>query len=189
VASTNTSTAAAKRYAAAFVNTAGQAQLIDSIEKDVKDLMAMLESSKDMQTFVSSPLIAQADQAAAMAAIADKAGLHAFTKNFLQTLIANRRLPMLATTLKAVQGEIAKRRGEVEANVQTATALSADQTKELQASISKVLGTNVAMNVSVNKDLIGGLVVQVGSMLVDASVKNKIERLSRAMMRGTGKAA
>ena len=149
----------------------------------------MLANSADMQTFVASPLISQADQAAAMKAIADKADFHAFTKNFLQTLIANRRLSMLAATLKAVKVEISKRRGEVEANVQTAVALSPDQTKELQASISKALGTNVAMNVSVNKDLIGGLVVQVGSTLVDASVKNKIERLSRAMMRGNGKAA
>lgn len=153
------------------------------------DLSAMLDNSKDMQVFVASPLIAQGEQASAIAAIADKAGFHALTKNFLQTLVANRRLPMLASAIKAIRSEISKRRGEVEANVQTAVALSADQTKELQASISSVLGTNVAMNVSVNKDLIGGLVVQVGSTLVDASVKSKIERLSRSMMRGTGKAA
>ncbi len=149
----------------------------------------MLEGSADLRTFVASPLIAQGDQAAAMEAIAGKAGFNALTKNFLQTLIANRRLSMLAVVIKAVKAEIGKRRGEVEASVQSAVALTADQTSALQAAISKALGTNVAMNVSVNKDLIGGLVVQVGSTLVDASVKNKIERLSRSMMRGTGKAA
>jgi F-type H+-transporting ATPase subunit delta len=189
VASTNTSTTAAKRYATALIDTAAKAQSIDSIEKDIHDLGAMLAASDDMQIFVTSPLIAQAEQAAAMAAIADKAGFNALTKNFLQTLIANRRLPMLAAALKAVQAEISKRRGEVEAQIQSAVALSPDQTKDLQAAISQALGMNVAMNVTVNKDLIGGLVVQVGSTLVDASVKNKIERLSRAMMRGTGKAA
>ncbi len=189
MASTNTSTAAAKRYAAALIDTAGKAQLIDSVEKDVADLSAMLSNSTDMQTFVTSPLISQSDQMAAMDAISAKAGFHAYTKNFLSTLIANRRLPMLAVALKAVQGEIAKRRGEVEAKVQTAVALTPEQTKDLQAGIAKAFGSNVAMNVTVNKDLIGGLVVQVGSTLVDASVKRKIERLSRAMMRGTGKAA
>lgn len=189
MASTNTSTAAAKRYAAALIDTAAKAQSIDSVEKDIADLGAMLKASGDLRTFIASPLIPQGQQAAAMGAIADKAGFHAYTKNFLQTLIANRRLPMLAVVLKAVQGEISKRRGEVEAQVQSAVALSPEQTKELQAAISKALGTNVAMNVTVNKDLIGGLVVQVGSTLVDASVKNKIERLSRAMMRGAGQAA
>lgn len=189
MASTNTSTAAAKRYATAFIDAAANTQSIDSVEKDVSDLSAMLAASADLRTFASSPLIAQDQQASAMAAIADKAGFHQLTRNFLQTLIANRRLPMLAATLKAVQAEISKRRGEIEAQVESAVALSPDQTKQLQDTISAALGTNVAMNVTVNKDLIGGFVVQVGSTLVDASVKNKIERLSRAMMRGTGQAA
>lgn len=189
MASTNTSPAAAKRYASALIDTADQVQSIDSVEKDIDDLGAMLAASDDLRIFVASPLIAQTQQAAAMAAIADKAGFHELTRNFLQVLIANRRLPMLAAVLKAVQAEITKRRGEVEAQVQSAVALSPDQTKELQAAISQALGTNVAMNVTIDKDLIGGLVVQVGSTLIDASVKNKIERLSRAMMRGAGKAA
>lgn len=189
MASTNASPAAARRYAAAYIETAVQAQSLDSVEKDMADLRAMLDASKDLRTFVHSPLSSEAEQQAAMGAIAAKADFHALTRNFLATLIANRRLPMLNGILKAVQVEVARRRGEVEAQVQTATAISADQTKDLQAAISKALGTNVAMNVSVNKDLIGGLVVQVGSTLVDASVKNKIERLSRAMMRGPGKAA
>lgn len=184
MASTNTSPAAARRYATAFIDTAHKGQSIDSVEKDVSDLLAMLKGSADLQTFVKSPLIKEAEQGAAIGAIADKAGFHKTTKNFLFTLVKNRRLGMLEQALKAVQHEIAKRRGEVEASVQAAHALSADQTKALQAAISKALGTNVAMNVSVNKDLIGGLVVQVGSTLVDASVKSKIERLSRAMMRG-----
>ncbi len=189
MASTNTSPAAAKRYAAALIDTASKAQVIDSIEKDVNDLQAMLANSKDLQTFVKSPLIKEAEQGAAVAALADKAGFHALTRNFLFSLVKNRRLPMLSAALNAVRTEIGKRRGEVAASVQSAHALSADQTKALQAAISQALGRNVAMNVSVNKDLIGGLVVQVGSTLVDASVKRKIERLSRAMMRGAGKAA
>lgn len=189
MASTNTSPTAAKRYAAALIDTAAEAQSIDSVEKDVADLRAMLESSADLRIFVGSPVIDENDQLAAMAAIADKTGFHTLTRNFLFTLIKNGRLPMLAAILRAVQAETARRRGEVEADVQSAQSLSPAQTQELQAAISKALGTNVAMNVSVNKDLIGGLVVQVGSTLVDASVKRKIERLSRAMMRGTGKAA
>lgn len=189
MASTNTSTTAARRYATAFIDTADKAQSIDSVEKDINDLASMLSSSEDFRIFVSSPLIAQPQQAAAMAAIADKAGFHQLTKNFLQTLIANRRLPMLGAALKAACAEIFKRRGKVEADVQSAVALSPEETKELQAAISKALGTDIAMNVSVNKDIIGGLVVQVGSTLVDASVRNKIERLSRAMMRSPGKAA
>lgn len=184
MASTNTSTAAAKRYATALIDTAQAAQSIDSIEKDIADLRKTLEGSADFQTFVKSPLVKEAEQGAVINAVADKAGFHVLTRNFLLSLVKNRRLPMLAQALKAVQGEISRRRGEVEASVQAAYALTPAQTKDLQAAISQALGTNVTMNVSINKDLIGGLVVQVGSTLVDASVKNKIERLARAMMRG-----
>lgn len=189
MASTNTSATAAKRYAAAFIETAHAAQSIDSVEKDVADLTAMLANSKDFQTFIKSPLVREQAQGAAIAALADKAGFHAVTRNFLFTLVKNRRLATLGDVLVAVRREISRRRGEVEAKVQSAQVLSAEQTRELQDTISRALGSNVTLDVSVDKSLIGGMVVQVGSTIVDASVKSKIERLSRAMMRGNAKAA
>src|SRR5690606_30566964 len=135
VASSNASPAAARRYAAAFITTAAEANAFDSVEKDIADLRAMLAGSGDLQTFVRSPLIKEAEQGAAIAAIADKAGLHALTRNFLFSLVKNRRLALLDSVLAAAQAELGRRRGEIEARVVAAQALSAAQTKELQAAI------------------------------------------------------
>lgn len=189
MASTNTSITAARRYAGALIDNASDQGAVNFIEQDMADLSAMLEYSADLRNFVKSPLISTDKQQQALEALSDKAGFNQLTRNFLLLLAENRRLYMLGAAVKAVKDESAKRRGEISADVQTAAALSDSQTKALQETIAKALGRNVAMNVTINKDLIGGLVVQVGSTLVDASVKNKIQRLSRAMMAGQATAS
>lgn len=170
-----------KRYAAAFLDLAAKANKIDTVENDLRDLQAMIDSSPDLQTLVRSPLNSGARQGSAIAAIADKAKLDALTKNLLGVLVQNRRLNALEAIIKSAKRDIIRRRGETTAKVQTATILSDSQTKALQKAISQALGSNVALDVQVDPSILGGMIVTVGSRMIDDSVRRKLERLRSAM--------
>lgn len=171
----------ARRYAAALLDLAADSGAVEPVERDMQDLRSMLESSEDFKTMTQSPLIGRAEQTAAILALAEKAKFHKLTVNFLGALTQNRRLPALGGIMKAFRAELTRRRGEVEAKVQSAAALSPAQTKALQEQLSKAMGTNVTLDVSVDKDLLGGMIVTVGSRMIDDSVKRKLEKLQRAM--------
>lgn len=181
MASQQTSGAAARRYASALVDTAVNAKSLEAVEQDLKDFEAMIAGSNDLQNLIRSPLFNRVQQAAAMAAIADKAKFNPVTRNFLQLLADNRRLNIVSAVISAVKDSIQKRRGEMSAQVQVAYPLTDEQRKALQDALSKATGRTVDINLSVNKDLIGGMIVTVGSKMIDDSVKRKLERLERAM--------
>ncbi len=181
MASQQTSGAAALRYASALVDTAIHAKSLEAVEQDLKDFEAMIAGSSDLQNLIRSPLFNRTQQANALAAIADKAKFNPITRNFLQLLADNRRLNIVSAVIGAVQKDIQKRRGEISANVETAYPLTDAQKKALQEALGKATGRTVALNLSVNKDLIGGMIVTVGSKMIDDSVKRKLERLERAM--------
>ena len=181
MASKQTSGAAALRYATALVDTAEANKTIDAVEKDLNDLEAMISDSQDLQNFIRSPLISAGEKVKAVQAIADKAKFQDVTSNFLALLAQNNRLNMISSIINAVRMEASRRRGEISASVQSAFKLDKDQEKALQDSIAKAVGQAVAVNVEVKEDLIGGMVVTVGSQMFDASVKRKLERLKIAM--------
>lgn len=181
VASKQTSGAAALRYATALVDIAEETKKIDAVEKDLNDLEAMISSSEDLQKMIHSPLISRSQQQEAIQALAKKAKFQDITANFLSLLAQNRRLNMIHGVVKAVRMDISRRRGEVAAIVQSAFKLTAAQEKALQEALSKAVGQTVAVNVEVQEDLIGGMVVTVGSQMIDSSVKRKLERLKIAM--------
>lgn len=171
----------AKRYAAALLDMAAEAGAVEQVEKDFSELQQMLGASGDLRTLVSSPLAGRGQQGGVVAALADKAKFHKLTANFLGVLAQNRRLPALEGVIEAFRAELTRRRGGIEAKVQSAVALSPAQTKNLQEQLSKAMGAHVTMHVEVNKDLLGGMVVTVGSRMIDDSVKRKLEKLQRAM--------
>lgn len=154
---------------------------MEAVERDLRDLSLMLDGSADLEAMVLSPVVGREKQKKVMATLAEKAKFHQFTKNFLMLLAENRRLREIRAMIAAVQSNLSSRRGEVSANVQVATALTAAQTKALQNSLSKSLGHNVTLDVGVDKDLIGGMVVTVGSRMIDDSIKRKLERLRTAL--------
>jgi len=181
VASKNTSGAAALRYATALVDIAQDSNKIDAVEKDLNDLEAMISGSEDLQNMIRSPLISRTQQQQAMQALAAKAKFQDITANFLALLAQNRRLNMVQGIINAVRMDISRRRGEISANVQSAFKLTSAQEKALQDALAKAVGKAVAVNVEVKEDLIGGMVVTVGSQMIDSSVKRKLERLKIAM--------
>lgn len=174
----------ASRYAAALIDMAQQAQSVDKIEKDFAELEAMIAGSADLQSLIRNPLMNRVQQQSAILAISDKAGFSPLTNNFLGVLAQNRRLSMVSAVIRAFKAELGKRRGIVDARVQTAFALDDAQTKALQKSLSDAMGSNVTLNVEVNRDLLGGMIVTVGSRMIDDSVRRKLERLKRSMTSG-----
>lgn len=185
MATTSSTGQVASRYAAALIDMAEQAQSVEKIEKDFADLEAMIASSRDLESLIRNPLLNRNQQQSAILAISAKAGFSPLTNNFLGVLAQNRRLPILNAVIRALKAELSRRRGQVEAKVETAFALSPAQTDALQKQLSKAMGTNVTLNVAVNKDLLGGMVVTVGSRMIDDSVRRKLERLQRTMSAGS----
>lgn len=171
----------ASRYAAALIDTAQAAKALDSVEKDINDLSMMLEGSEDLRKLVTSPAYGQVEQQAAISAIADKASFNKLTANFLNVLSANRRLGALKIIITAFKSEVAKRRGDVTAKVATAFPLTSEQEKTLQEQLKKAIGANVLLDISVDKSLLGGMVVTVGSRQFDDSVKSKLQTLKQTL--------
>lgn len=171
----------ASRYAAALVDMAEQAGAIDKIERDFNALESMIAGSKDLGSLICNPLYKRTQQGSAIQALAQKAGFDSLTTRFLGVLVQNRRLSALPNVIRALKIELTRRRGGVEANVQTAFALSDAQTRALQGALTEAMGSNVTLNVDVNRDLLGGLIVTVGSRMIDDSVRRKLERLKRTL--------
>ena len=162
---------------------------IPQIEKDVAELQAMLGASEDLRSMILSPLVKAGAQQAALTALADKAQFSNLTKNFLLTLASNRRLRELEAMLKAVTENVSARRGELRAKVESAIELSSAQKKSLEDQLAKTIGRPVAIDATVNKELIGGVTITLGSLMIDDSIKTKLERMGRAMKHTGAKAA
>ena len=180
-----TSSIVAKRYGAALIDLAQDAKKTKEVEKDLLSLESMIKESDDLKALIRSPLISSEEQGRAMSAIAKKAGFHKLTSNFLGVLVENRRLGMLEDVLVASRQELSKRRGEVSASVQTASALTKKQTEDLQKAISKSVGADVLLDANVNPEILGGMVVTIGSRMIDDSVARKLGRLRSRMGSGS----
>ncbi len=179
-----TSTAAnviANRYATALIETADQAKVLDSVEKDMAALSTMLAQSEDLSNLIASPVFSREQQQGAVAALGTQAGFNRLTLNFLGVLTQNRRLYSLNAIIKAFRAELSKRRGEVTAVVRSAFPLTPDQEVALRNSLTRSVGANVQLDVSLDRELLGGMIVTVGSRMIDDSVKGKLARLKQAM--------
>ena len=160
---------------------ATEAKAVEKVEKDLRELQSMIDLSDDLKSLLENPLVNRDQQQKALQALAAKAGFQKLTSQFIGVLSENRRLAALPAIIGACNDELAKSRGVVAAKVETAYALTPAQTKQLEEQLAAAMGSNVTLNVSVNKDLLGGMIVTVGSRMVDDSVKRKLERLRRAM--------
>ena len=171
----------AARYALALFGLAKEDKALPALESDVAALRDALAISPDLSTLIASPMISRDDQARAMSAISARMGLHTLTANTLALMAQNRRLFVLPQLLSDLTARIAEEKGEVTAEVTSATALSAEQSKRLIATLKSRVGKTVKLNTAVDESLIGGLVVKLGSMMIDTSVKAKLAALQNAM--------
>lgn len=169
------------RYATALFELAKDAGQIDAVERDLKELEQALADSEDLRSLINSPIYSRAQQGAAIKAVAEKMGLSGLVSNTLQLMAAKRRLFALPAMAKGLLGLIARDRGEVTAEVTSAAALSDDQLASLSASLKEAIGQDIVIKSSVDESLIGGLVVKVGSRMIDTSIKAKLSKLQNAM--------
>ena len=171
----------AGRYATALFELADEQKLLDAVADDVRQIESLLDQSADMSLLVRSPVLKREEQGKAIGAILDKIGANDLTKKFIGHVALNRRLFVLSAMIKAYLAALAVKRGEVNAYVTTAKKLTATQVKNLEKVLNEAVVGTISINQTVNSDLIGGMIVQVGSQMVDSSVATKLQKLKLAM--------
>ncbi|MHB8530014.1 MAG: F0F1 ATP synthase subunit delta [Caulobacteraceae bacterium] len=173
----------AARYAQALFDLAVSSEALPAIEADIAAFQAMAKESPDLRTLVGSPKFTAAEQAAALAALGEKARWTATTGKFFGLLAANRRLAHLAAVIAAFQRLCAEHRGTVSAQVTTAVAMSGQQASALAEALRAAFGKDPAIEARVDPAILGGLKVKVGSRLYDASLKSKLDSMTFALKR------
>ena len=171
----------AARYAAALLEIAKDDKQLAQVETDVKSFQRMLDESEDLRRLVRSPVISAEAQAKALGAILDRAGIKGLTANFLMLIARNRRLFAVGDMIKTFRAMLARERGEVSADVASAHPLSPDQLNALKDALRVQIGKDVQVNTRVDPNLLGGLVVKVGSRMIDSSLRTKLNNLKVAM--------
>lgn len=175
------STGIAARYATAVFELSKDGGALDVLENDVSALDAALRDSSELRDLITSPIYSREDQQKAIGAVADAMGLAATVANTLRLMAAKRRLFVLPALLRALRARIAEEKGEVTAEVTAAGALSDEQLARLAATLKASVGKDVQIDLDVDESLIGGLVVKVGSQMIDTSVRSKLAQLQNTM--------
>lgn len=168
---------AASRYASSLFELAQEQKNVAAIEKDAQSLLGAFGVSQALTQALSSPLNSVEEKTSVLAAIGKKLKLSKIVQNFLFVVAGNRRAGEISSMLSAFLALAAKARGGIKAEVTTAQALSDAQLVELKASLGKAFNADVEIETSVNPELIGGLVVKIGSRLFDDSIKTKLENM------------
>jgi F-type H+-transporting ATPase subunit delta len=169
------------RYAAALFELAEENNQLDAVEVSLAKLRDTLSDSEDFQALIASPLVGRREAMAACQAVALSLELDELTTNFLGTLAGNRRLPQLGAAISAFSAIAAQYRGEANAEIASAHPLTDDQISALRAKLKSLVGRDVNINMAVDPSLLGGLVVRMGSRMIDGSLRTKLNALASAM--------
>ena len=172
----------AGRYAGALYALAEESGNIDTVVKDMNGVAELVSANKDMRMLVESPAITWAEQTKAVTAVLEKCGADALTVKFVGTVASNGRLHALLRIISAFLAEHARRRGEVSAEVISAVEMDDARRARVEQAVSKLAGSEkLSLSTRVDPSLIGGLVVRIGSRMIDTSIRTKLNRLETAM--------
>ena len=169
------------RYATALFDLARDENSIDAVKADLDRFAAMLDESADLKRLVRSPVFAAEAQLKALSAVLEKAEITGVSANFLKVLAANRRLFAVSEVIRAFNALVAKFKGEATADVTVAETLSDKNLEALKAALKSVTGKDVTLDVKVDPSIIGGLVLKLGSRMVDSSLRTKLNSIKHAM--------
>ncbi|WP_299969941.1 F0F1 ATP synthase subunit delta [uncultured Roseobacter sp.] len=175
------STSIAERYAAAVYDLAKDGNSVETLEADLGALQTALNDSEDFRDLIASPIYSRSQQRDAITALAAKMELSPTVANTLALMADKRRLFVLPQLITALREIIADAKGEVVAEVVSAKALTDAQADKLASSLTASTGKTVSLNKTVDESLIGGLIVKVGSRMVDTSIRAKLNSLQNAM--------
>jgi F-type H+-transporting ATPase subunit delta len=171
----------AGRYATALFDLARDADAIDAVKVDLDGFDALLRESADLNRLVRSPVFSADEQLTALSAVLDRAGIGGLSANFLKLVTANRRLFAVRDMIKAYRELVARYKGEATAEVTVAEQLKDEHFDALRAALKAVSGKDVDLNVKIDPAVIGGLVVKLGSRMVDTSLRTKLNAIRHAM--------
>jgi F-type H+-transporting ATPase subunit delta len=171
----------AGRYASALFDLASESGTVSAVESDLETLAAALSESAELAAATTNPQLSRGEQGAAVAAVAKHLKLSELTTNFLGVLAGNRRLSKLPDMISAFKTIAAAQRGEVSAQVTSAHPLTDDQLAALKTKLTARVGRTVMLSADTDPDLLGGLVVTIGSERIDASIRTRLNSLSQAM--------
>ena len=171
----------AGRYASALFDLAQEQGKIDQVESDLKSLKTALADSADLRRLVASPLYSRDNQWRALEAVLAAMKVDDLTRRFLGVITKNRRLFALPQIIEAFFQILSAFRGEMSADVISARALEADELRGLEGSLKQAYGRTVTINQTVDPDALGGLVVRIGSTMIDSTLRTQLNRLENAM--------
>lgn len=171
----------AERYAQALFDLASEAKGLDETRSDLLSLRKAIEENKDLRSLIRSPLYKREDQARALKAILEKAGATPLVQKFVGLVAEQRRLFALPDMAKAFAAMVARHKGEMTAQVQSAHPLSEEQMSKLKQIMRDTFGKDVALETIEKPALLGGLVLQVGSRMIDGSLATRLNNLEQAM--------
>jgi F-type H+-transporting ATPase subunit delta len=169
------------RYATALFELAREQKKIEAVEASLNKLRAALDQSEEFRTLTTSPVLSRADAARGVEAAAGPLGLDDITAKFLGVLAQNRRLNQLGAIIRNFRILAARHRGETTAEVTSAHPLDDDQVAQLKSQLKTRLGRDVSVELNVDPTILGGLIVRVGSQMIDSSIRTRLNTLAHAM--------
>ena len=171
----------AGRYATALFELAAEANAVDAVKADLDRFDALIGESADLNRLVRSPVFSADEQLKALAAVLDRAGIGGLAAQFLKLVTSNRRLFAARDMIKAFRAIVARHKGEATAAVTVAEPLKDEHVEALRAALKAVSGKDVALDIKIDPAIIGGLVVKLGSRMVDTSLRTKLNAIKHAM--------
>jgi len=172
----------AGRYASALFELALEEKAVDAVKKDLEQFDALIEESTDLNRLVRSPVFGVDEQLKALSAILDKAGISGIAANFLRVVTTNRRLFAVRNIIRGYRALVARHKGEVSAHVTVAETLSDSNLDALKSALKSVTGgKDIDLDIKIEPAIIGGLVVKVGSRMIDSSLRTKLNAIKFAM--------
>jgi len=174
-------TGMAGRYATALYELALEARALDPVKADLDRFDALIEASQDLNRLVRSPVFSAEEQEKALAAIMQKAEIGGLAAKFIGLVAKNRRLFALREMVKAFRALVARHKGETRAEVTAAEPLSETHLNALKAALNSTTQKEVALDIRIDPAILGGLIVKLGSRMVDASLKTKLNSIKLAM--------
>ena len=171
----------AERYASALFDLADERRILDEVAANLRQLKAMMTESAALSRLIRSPILSREEQGKGIVALAERAGFAPLVRDFLAVVARNRRLFAVPAMIEAYLRKLAERRGEITAEVAAAQPLSTTQLDLLREHLRRQVGRQVAIDVRIDPGLVGGLILRLGSRMIDGSIRSKLQRLQMAM--------
>jgi len=172
----------ANRYALALYELASEKSELEAVEININDILDVYNTSEDLKNFIKNPTQPQSSQLEVLNKISLEMNLSKITKSFLTILVVKRRIFFLNTILLNFLSLVSKKKGELKASLISSKNLTNDELKNLNTELSQVIGNPVTLNYEVDETLIGGLKMQIGSLMIDTSIKNKLKKYEQIML-------